>query len=330
MAHYLHRAFATEQGVRVIHGLRLVDDTLPEACGKSGVAQMDHLVLHARGAFIVESKSVCDTVSVRGDGSGGDEWTRSFGGRRTGMASPIAQAQRQAEFLRRVLQEHRADLLGQVSLGMRPLSLVVNGTTQRGFTKMPIQIVVAISDEGMIRREKGWKEPTEPFRSFVCKADQVAEKLRAEMRQHRASGGLMSSDEYGVWRMSVNELARVEQFLNSRHQPIEGDGRGPRSTGVAQRCEDDVTPQPATKERFGAPDSVCKGCGGRNLMARWGKYGYYWICRDCHKNTKMPTVCSVCGVVGEKGLPVSIRKEGAKYYRVCAACGIEERIWTEE
>lgn len=65
------------------------------------------------------------------------------------------------------------------------------------------------------------------------------------------------------------------------------------------------------------------------LSARWGKYGYYWKCGACEKNTPMPTVCSCCGAEGKGGKGVRIRKDGARYYRACEGCGIEERIWVE-
>ncbi|MEO1407846.1 MAG: nuclease-related domain-containing protein, partial [Pseudomonadota bacterium] len=100
MAYYLHRAFATSSNLYVINDLRLVDPEQPEPDPRTGgsspgVAQIDHLVLHRFGAFIVESKSVTGTVTVRDDG-GGDEWTRSG----KGMPSPLRQAERQGEFLR--------------------------------------------------------------------------------------------------------------------------------------------------------------------------------------------------------------------------------------
>jgi hypothetical protein len=70
MAHYLHRAFATSADLYVINDLRLVDPEQPEQDGSPGVAQIDHLVLHRYGAFIVESKSVTGTPPIVGGGPG--------------------------------------------------------------------------------------------------------------------------------------------------------------------------------------------------------------------------------------------------------------------
>ena len=60
-----------------------------------------------------------------------------------------------------------------------------------------------------------------------------------------------------------------------------------------------------------------------------GRYGYYWKCADCSANTAMPRVCAVCGDDGAKSKKVRVRKEGAKYFRSCESCEIEECIWTE-
>ena len=55
-----------------------------------GVCQIDHLIVHRWGTFIVESKSAMEEVHVGPDGTGGDEWTRVYRGGKAGMASPIA------------------------------------------------------------------------------------------------------------------------------------------------------------------------------------------------------------------------------------------------
>ena len=201
MAHYLHRDFASEAGLLVLNDLRLVDPDQPEHDGRPGVCQIDHLVLHRWGAFIVESKSVTDEVSVRDDGAGGDEWTRRYGGREHGFPSPIQQARRQGEFLRALFQRHREELLGKMPAGLRTLSKLMAGSDQRGFRNMPIQIIVAISDRGKIRRVNRWKEPTKPFRAFVSKADLVSAKIWEELGKHKAAGGLLgeSKGEYGAY-----------------------------------------------------------------------------------------------------------------------------------
>lgn len=330
MAFYMHREFANDTALLVINDLRLVDPDQSEHDGKPGVCQIDHLVLHKRGAFIVESKSVTDEVSVRDDGAGGDEWTRRYRGREHGFPSPIQQARRQGEFLRAFLQRHREHLLGKLPTGLRTISKLMAGSDQRGFGNLPIQIIVAISDQGKIKRVNRWKEPTEPFRTFVSKADLVPAKIREEFGKHKSAGGLLSESkgEYGLWSMRVEELPAVADFLVARHE-----ARTPAEYPAQTAATKVPVAAPTTPESKQVANSfvgaTCKGRGGADLSARWGKYGYYWKCLSCGTNTSMPTVCSACGAQGHRGKVVRIRKNGPKYFRACDKCGIEERIWTE-
>lgn len=324
MRFYLDRAFRDRPEVQVINGLRLESDVHTTESGRPDASQIDHLVIHRRGMFIVESKSIHGTVRIRRDGAGGDEWVRAWGrGPQEGMNSPLAQAQRQAQFLRESLQAVRTELRGKVVGAKGLLSRVVVGTDQRGFQYMPIQVIVAISEKGIIERPAGWEPPFDRWRNFVCKADQVAKKIDEELARHRkASRPLAQLDgSYGLWSMTAEEAAGVVEYLRDRHSPL-------------QAAAPDQLAQPASRANAPAgPGSpaipTCRHCGSPDLSARWGKYGPYWSCAACTKNTAMPTVCSCCGAEGAGGRIVRIRKEGARYYRACEACGIEERIWTE-
>lgn len=352
MAFYLHRELASENELIVLNDLRLVDADQPEPDGRPGVAQIDHLVLHRWGAFIVESKSVTEKVTVRGDGAGGDEWSRTFRGREQGFPSPLAQAGRQGKLMRELLNRHRAELLERIRAGARTIARIALGTDQRGFRGMPIQRIVAISDRGTIRRVDGWKPDERPCQDFVCKADQVPTKIGEEWRRHRNGASLIKATdgEYGLWQIRVEELEAVAKFLLEWH--VAGGSTDaaetpavaaipsvpkapPTRKPVAPRADPPPPPSPVVATT--APPSksapagaiVCRGCGGKSLTAHWGKYGYYWKCADCSGNTPMPTSCSICGAEGTRGRTVRIRKESAKYFRACEACGIDECIWTE-
>lgn len=334
MAFYLHRDFAIDPKFSILNDIRLVDPDQPEPDGRPGVCQIDHLVLHRWGAIIIESKSVTDEVAVRDDG-GGDEWTRKFRGRVDGFASPIQQARRQGEFLRAFLQHHRESLLGKMPTGLRTLGKLVAGTDQRGFGGMPIQIIVAISDQGKITRVNEWREPTTPFQTFVSKADNVGSKIRDELGKYKAASGLLadSKSEYGSWAMKAEEVGIVAGFLHSHHQPrVAGSTKVskpippvPEHPASAGHVPAAVQPAPRTA----ASGASCRGCKGTDLAANWGKYGYYWKCNACGVNTTMPTICSACGAEGRRGQVVKIRKEGPQYFRACEPCGIEEKVWTE-
>ena len=327
LAHYVNRHFADDAEVHVLHDLRLRDPEQPEQTGEAGTCQIDLLLIHRWGMFIVESKSVTSEVRVRPDGSGGDEWTRMWNGAERGMPSPIRQAKRQGEFLRTYLIRHRAELLGKLPLGMRTFGKAVTGSDQRGFRNLPVQLVVAISDSGRIQRLDGWQEPEHPFRVFVTKAESVAEKIAGEFTRHRKGASLLHNPltigSYGMWAMSVDEAGAVATFLAEHHserrlRTVNSDDR-PNRRGPAKHR--------STAREDAAPE--CKYCASNDLTARWGKHGYYWRCRDCGKNTSMPTICSACGVTGHRGRKVRIRKDGANYFRDCRGCRHSERIWTE-
>lgn len=319
MAHYLHRNFANDPDVLVLHGLRLEDREQPEQDGSPGVCQIDHLIVHRYGMFIVESKSVTEEVRIRPDGSGGDEWSRIYSGREKGMPSPIRQAERQSEFLRTVLRRNRDKLLGRMPLGTRTLAKVLNGTDQRGFGFTPIQLVIAISDQGRIQRDDGWKEPRKPFRVFVAKADEVPKKIKMELERHRKGSNMLRiqlpTSDYGLWTMQESEATQVAGFLAEQHVD----------------CSRAAPSDPSRNMVLGAPaaEAACKHCGATDLHASF-HYGYFWRCGACDGTTNMPTVCSSCGAKGQRGKGVRIRKKGKDYFRDCETCGTSEIIWSKK
>ncbi|MYK83858.1 MAG: NERD domain-containing protein [Gammaproteobacteria bacterium] len=330
LAHYLHRRFNDDPNVCVLHGLRIEDPKQPEQDGSAGVCQIDHLLVHRWGMFIVESKSATEEVCVRPDGTGGDEWSRVYRGREIGMPSPIRQAQRQSELMRNLLQRHREQLVGKQAWGSRTFTKLTVGTDQRGFRHVPMQLVVAVSDGGRINRLDGWKEPRKPFQVFVTKADLVPDKIAQEMKRHRKGArannvlGFPTSGEYGLWSMKAEEVVRVAEFLAERHtNRFRADSPQDRSP-IHSRLPSHPRPQ-ATVE------AVCKHCGSNELLARWGKYGYHWQCRVCSKNTKMPLGCSECGATRQRNNPATkIRKAGAEYFRDCAVYGNSDLVWAEK
>lgn len=330
MAFYLNRGFSDDDGVFVLHGLRLEDREQPEQNGSPGVCQIDHLVVHRWGLFIVESKSVTEEVVIRSDGTGGDEWTRRYRGKESGMPSPLQQAQRQSDFLRTFLQRHREVLLGKMPLGMRTITKVVKGTDQRDFANAPIQLVVAVSDTGKIKRIGGWKEPTEPFRAFVAKADLVVDKITLEIKAHREGASLArtrSDGEYGWWVMEGTEPEKVAELLGGVHVAQSGPLTTRRKRSAPRQAHKTSRNKPAGAER--SQNAACKHCGSKDLSAQWGQYGYYWKCGACDKNTGMPAVCPTCGAKKGRDNGVRVRKEKKTYFRDCETCGTSELIWTE-
>ena len=241
MAHYLHRKFRDDPAVCVLHQLRIEDADQPEQDGSPGVCQIDHLVVHRWGFFLVESKSVTEEVRVRSDGDGGDEWSRTFRGEQVGIASPIRQARRQSAFLRAFLQRHRSEMLGRFPFGFRTIAKIRGDEDQRGFRYAPMQLVVAVSDSGRIRRLDGWKPPEKPFRVIVKKADLVPEAIEQELDRHRIGANplhVRPVGKRGIWSMEGEEVPRVAEFLVGRHVDWSADSSMPlgrRDAAAKQR-----------------------------------------------------------------------------------------------
>ena len=331
MAHYLHRRFKSHPEVHVLHGLRIEDRTQPEQDGSPGVCQIDHLIVHRRAMFIVESKSVTGVVRVRPDGSGGDEWGRVYRGREMGMASPIRQAERQSDFLRAFLERRQERLLEKMTLGRRALAKVVWGAEdQGGFRNAPVHLIIAISDSGDIRRIDDWKAPRKRFQAIVTKADLVPDKIDEELERHRKGANILNitQDNYGLWSMEARDAAKVAEFLAARHveRTNPAPARGGRATSGRGRKQPRGESSPAERP----PGAVCRHCGSGDLTAKWGRFGYYWRCRACEKNTTMPKICSACGTERRADNGVRIRKDGTTYFRDCKTCGSSERIWMEK
>jgi len=318
MAHYLRRAFASQDGLYVLNDIRIVDPEQQHDGLGEDACQIDHLVLHRWGMFIIESKSSIGKVTIRSDGSGGEEWI--FGGK--GRRSPIKQAEMQAEYLREFLQRHREQLLGIMPKGTRALSKLVNGTDQRGVRKTPMQVIVALSDSATISRGR-WKEPNESFQAYVCKADMACDKVLIEYERHKKAGGLFGKVDgrYGEWSMKQEEVKIIAEFLRDSHSP-----RTRLAPAIEPKPRRVVKTAKAVEKQIEL-GAVCKHCQCQHLEAMSGRYGYYWVCQDCGKNTPMPKTCGVCGADGKKTTAVRVRKDGSKYYRSCESCGIEECIW---
>jgi hypothetical protein len=188
MAFYLRRAFKDDSKIRVFNGFRFVRD--------GEVAQIDHLVLHSYGVIIVESKSVTTEVRVGKDGA----WTRVYHGIEQGMKSPVIQARMQADLLAKLLEDHAAELLRKI-LGV-----------QTHFGAMPIDVLVAISDGGVLKRSEG----TAPE---AMKADQIPYRILALITSYRKAASMLSLNYKGGYSLNDSEVERITAFVVAHHMP---------------------------------------------------------------------------------------------------------------
>ena len=278
MAFYLKRAFGTEENVLVLNSLRLE---------KNGdAAQIDHLILHEYGMIIIESKSVSTEVAVNEYG----EWTRSVDGAAQGIPSPVKQAQRQAEFLKGYLTPFTDILLKKV-VGI-----------QLKFDKMPIDLIVAISDKGIISRPK---KPIDELRC-IRKADQVVDKINELLTRYKKEGAVLSLSLSMSYILGKTARKNTSQFLLQQHKPFK--------SGSSQKIEvKQKTPQ-ATVPRADKYLLKCGKCHSDSVEVVYGKYGYYIKCKECEKNTAIREMCPSC-----KG-KLRVRKQKESFFLECGKC----------
>ena len=318
LAHYLKRAFGDARDIFVLNDLRVL-------CNGE-VAQIDHLLLHRSGMVIIESKSVTTEISVNRQG----DFTRTYKGNRSGIPSPIEQARRQANLLRKLLDIHAEEILPKV---VRML--------QMRFGAFPIEILVAISDRGMIKHQGA--RPSE-----LLKADAIPERLHSIVTRHaRARGftGLLRQaladdkrafDGAGDFNLKSDQVERIARFLMRRHEepsfqntkpadPPLTRKPGPRSrstTGCPKPGETMAVAAGDSKGIYASRDQpACKHChAGRNaLRIDYGKYGYYFRCRRCDKATGIDLICH-CRPK-QRG---RIRKSGPTFQFECPACQVSK------
>lgn len=301
MAFYLKRAFGLDPAVHVFHDLRL------EVQGDA--AQIDHLILHRSGAVIVESKSVTTSVRINER----DEWARQWNGRWSGMPSPVLQARRQADFLRQVLDADKEKLLGKALFGLK----------QKTFRAFVIDVVVAISDRGVIQHRGKLPE--------VRKADQVPDRVRDLITEHTQLAHPLSKDPRSqAWGVTITpeEFVRVSAFLRARHteRPAEqvtipSVPPEPSTARVEPPPRDELLSDgaasfvPVAPPALPASVPVCRHCGSQDLAVVYGKFGYYWKCGDCDGNTPLVTQCPTCGAKAR------VRKSGLEFFAECIPCG---------
>ena len=283
MAFYLKRAFGNEENVLVINSLRL--EKLDDA------AQIDHLILHEYGMIIIESKSVSTKVAVNEYG----EWVRLVDGKAQGMPSPVKQAQRQAEFLKNYLTPFTDVLLKKV-IGI-----------QLKFDKMPIDLIVAISDQGIINRPKKQTEELDHIR----KADQVVDKINEILAVYKKEDALLRLSLKTPYYLGKTGRKNTSQFLLKRHKPYTSGAPQKtvaKKTAPQQKAQQEVVPNADKKW------PKCGKCNGSSVEVVYGKYGYYIKCKECEQNTAIKKVCPSCN---DK---LRVRKQKENFFLECGKC----------
>ena len=281
VAFFLRRAFKDHQQVFVINDFKFThnDET----------AQIDHLVVYPFGFILIESKSIKGEVKVNGLG----EWTRSFGSKWSGMASPIKQVELQQKLLREMLFEHREVILNKLF-----------GIKQQSFGMRCWDNVCVVSSNAVIDRDS---MPSNVSKQLV-KTEFLVDKLNKLMKLRHKGIRLLTVDTRPDF--SEDELKSITSFLIAQIN---------QKTVNKEKFNKDVVEEKAPVDKSNVITDAalqCKSCGEKSdYIAQHGRYGYFIKCNKCETNTAMKMACVTCH---SKNTQVSKKKE--VYTLNCSDC----------
>jgi hypothetical protein len=287
MAFYLKRAFAEKEDIFVLNDIRL------ERNGE--VAQIDHLIIHAYGFIIVESKSVSSKVIVNKHG----EWKRIFNKKENGMPSPIQQAKRQASFLK--------DFLNQRATNVFRDNIVNKLISKPTFENYKFDVLVAISDSGIIERDS-IDLPN------VLKADIIPDtilELISKRKKDLIKGILnpFGNDGYSFHKETIQKIANL---LFTLHTPL---STQTIDTNIVQ--EEPIT---YNKSQNNSIIYSCSKCKSTNLEVAYGR-NYYFKCLDCANNIPIKHTCKT------SSCKPRTKKRKNQFFKVCKNCGVDELFY---
>lgn len=235
MAFYLKRAFGKEKDCFVLNDLRIIHD--------GDVAQIDHLMVTRFGLFIIESKSVHGKIMINKH----KEWSRTYDNATDGMRSPVLQAEAQGKVLKELLRANREQLLSKML-----------GAIQKGFRYCPINIYIAISDNGIIDRKIAIPE--------LFKADQISNAIEGKLKELKKISSLLSLNLDTGWSMSGDEAETVARFLLSLHQPL-------------QKNDLKAQEKPSNLSEIKPAESITTNKSEKTFIPKVGV-----TCPECHKH----------------------------------------------
>jgi hypothetical protein len=310
----LDRAFGdpARKEVRILHDIRLPATFASGAIAPDDYFQIDHLVLHRHGMALVESKSVYGDLHVDQLG----QWQRRSSGRSTNIPSPVTQVQQQATALRRLCQSSASILLNKLL-----------GIAQKGFGHFPATPFVAIASTGRFTGATG------TYEAVVMKVDRIAAAVEGEIERHRSRAGVLGivrgaiardDSDAGTFKLKLDEVDRIEQFLLARHTPL----MQPQSDAIVTRTKSpsgaSVPATASNRERVERLEALaCSKCRSVNVKVIYAR-DYCLKCDECGKFSSLPYLCPLCGK------HATIRRNGQDHLRECdggGGCGTQTVFW---
>lgn len=273
----------------VIHDLRLEHG--------SRTAQIDHLLINRwMDVYVLETKHFHAGIKITEDGEflRWNNYKKSY----EGMASPLEQNERHIQVLK--------DVMAQIELPTR-LGIRIPPT---------FQSFILVGPEAMIYRPKRFDA------SRVVKADQLKKSIWRDFDNENGLIGLLRTAAKVVSGETVEFVARQLVALHRPKRarpptdPTPAPSPASSASGRATRIEptfvapaSNLTPAPA--------GPACKECSGIAGAILHGKFGYYFKCDGCGKNTAIRFTC-------QPGHQPRLRKDRDRFYRECAKCGSSE------
>jgi hypothetical protein len=298
MAFYLKRAFVNEEKIIILNDLRIIVN--------DEVAQIDHLIVHAFGFIVIESKSVTTEVSVNKYG----EWCRVYNNQKKGMPSPIKQAERQIEILKALLDNHAHEIFKENFF---------NKLIKPKFSNYNFDVFIAISDNGMIERE------SETQVENIVKAEQITDKVK-NLLKHYYMQNINPLRMLPHQESQTTLIERTAKFLTQKHQSIniEEESLEKEKIIIEQSLKAIILDNKIVKIEKSSHQISCSKCQSLNIEIQYGKYGYYFKCLACDGNTALKLKCK-----NSKCKP-KLQKRKLVFHQVCDTCGTKKLFFTNK
>lgn len=295
---YLNDYFSKSQNCFLIHDLRI------ECDGR--IAQIDHLLINRLlDIYVIETKQLHAGLKINENGefSRWNKFAKSY----EGMPSPFAQNQRHIDLLKDLFERFIA----------MPSRL--------GFTLQPrFRSRVLVNPDARIDRPKRFDT------SDLMKSDEFCNHYSKEYDTINFIDVFSSLAKV----CTPDQVKSIAMQLISMHKPITPDYRAQFGLSKTTAYDTNIQEEPTKNDAETIKPSmieqplanysvhVCNKCQSQHLSIEYGKYGYYFKCKDCQGNTAIKISCD------NAAHKPRLRKDGHQFFKECAECQSSQLFYT--